>query len=158
MDLTRARPCGKMMVKKWILVICTVWSTQKLNEQTICVDTVCSGHFKKVFRKRIDKALVPKCLAITDGSNPNYFHMSPAHFCQNSNNMSKILISDLGAQTKNRTRKKGTQAYKWRRESRDLFGPESLRLLKICGIDVRNRSCIILPTKQRSDFKFPFIK
>ena len=50
--------------------------------------------------------------------------------------MSKILISDLGAQTKNRTRKKGTQAYKWRREFRDLFGPESLRLLNICGIDV----------------------
>ena len=51
--------------------------------------------------------LVPKCLAITDGSNPNYFHMSPAHFCQNSNNMSKILICDLGAQTKIEQEKKG---------------------------------------------------
>ena len=93
--------------------------------------------------------LVPKCLAITDGSNPNYFHMSPAHFCQNSNNMSKILICHLGAQTKNRTRKKGHKSTRWRRECQDLLGPESLGqlgLLEICGIDVMEVE-FFLPTK-----------
>ena len=50
--------------------------------------------------------------------------------------MSKILICDLGAQTKNRTRKKGHKPTRWRRECQDLLGPESLELPEIFGIDV----------------------
>ena len=78
-------------------------------------------------------------------ANSNYFHMSRGP--SGSQVLPRTFLSEFQQYVQNtylrsrgpdqkQNKKKGTQAYKWRREFRDLFGPESLGLLEICGIDV----------------------